>query len=475
MWNSLEATLFSVIIPTLNNGESISELVNSVRGHPLIKEVMVVDDGSTDETSSLAREAGATVILSSMLGKGASMHDGLLMATAKNILFLEGNIRSLPLSLIDLMNTALERDADFVKARFSSTEEAVSLFAARPLINIYFPALASISQPLCGIVAASRQYLLGQVFEDGYGVEIGLLIDAHLCQANIVEIDAGAIAYITPSQTELSSIAGEVVQAILDRANKCILSQKAFRRIATEPNPPSPIELSALSRCVRSRAKIALIDLDVILVEGSFLAALARQLGRERALDECVNRRDWGWLTRQQEIASVFAGVSRQAFISVAKNLPVSPDVIDMVIKLKRQGFTVGVVTDRFQIMAEIIRKRIFADFGIGHELQFDGGVVAGPLLPHPFFLAENGCKQHEYCKQNIIFHLERLRGSTFEEIISIGNASRNQCLLAASTMGFSLEGRKEIDDQGIIHLSSCPEIMTWLSGRHSDQACCGI
>lgn len=467
--------MFSVIIPTLNNGESISELVQLVRVHPLIHEIIVVDDGSTDETSSLAREAGATVILSSMLGKGASMHDGLLIATAKNILFLEGNIRSLSLSLIDLMHTALARDSDFVKARLRSAEEVVSLFTARPLINKFFPALASISHPLCGILAASRQYLLSQVFEDGYGVEIGLLIDAHLCQANIVEIDAESVTYLTPSQTVLSSVAGEVVQAILDRANKCILSHMDPHRVATEPNPPSPLELITLSRSVRSRAKIALIDLDVILVEGSFLAALARQLGRERALDECVNRRDWGWLTRQQEIASVFAGVARQAFISVAKNLPVSTDVIDMVIKLKTQGFTVGVVTDRFQIMAEIIRKRIFADFGIGHELQFENGVVAGPLLPHPFFQAENGCKQHEYCKRNVISHLERLRDSAFEEIISIGNASRNQCLLTASTIGFSLEGRKEIDEQGIIHLSSCQEILAWLSGRHSDQACCGI
>lgn len=244
-----------------------------------------------------------------------------------------------------------------------------------------------------------------------------------------MEVDVGAVTYVTAPQTELLPIAGEVVQAILDRSNKRIQSYGVSHNVASEPNLPSPTELISLSRAVRAQAKLALIELDIILVEGSFLAELARRLGRERALDECVNRRDWGWLTRQQGIAAVFAGVSRQVFISVAKSLPLSPDVIDTVIKLKTQGFTVGVVSDRFQIIVEIIRKRIFADFGIGHELQFDNGLVAGGLSPHPFFLAENGCKQHEYCKRNIIVHLERLRGTAFEEIISIGNASRNQCL----------------------------------------------
>lgn len=467
--------MFSVIIPVLNNAISISSLVELIRAHPLVSETIVVDDGSTDETASLAKASGANVILSSMLGKGASMHDGVMIANAENILFLDGNICSLSSSLIDSMHAELERDADFVKARLCSAEDAVSLLTARPLINVFFPVLASISHPLCGISAASKQYLLGQNFDDGFGVDIGLLIDSHLCQANIVQVDVGGVSYIAPAPVELLPIAGEVAQAILARSNKYGLSHTVSHDIATEPNPPSPAELMSVSRAVRTREKLALIDLDVILVEGSFLAALAHQLGRERALDECVNRRDWGWLTRQQGIAAVFAGVSRQTFTSVAKSLPLSPDMIDTVIKLKMQGFTVGVVSDRFQIMVEIIRKRIFADFGIGHELQFENDLVVGRLLPHPFFLAENGCMEHEYCKRNVIVHLEHLRGAAFEEIISIGNASRNKCLLTASTMGFSLETCTAADDHGIIHLSSCAEIITWLLGRHSDQECCGI
>jgi cellulose synthase/poly-beta-1,6-N-acetylglucosamine synthase-like glycosyltransferase len=85
----------------LNNASSISSLVELIRVHPLVSETIVVDDGSTDETASLAKASGANVILSSMLGKGASMHDGLMIANAENILFLDGNICSLSSSLID--------------------------------------------------------------------------------------------------------------------------------------------------------------------------------------------------------------------------------------------------------------------------------------------------------------------------------------------------------------------------------------
>jgi glycosyltransferase involved in cell wall biosynthesis len=69
----------AVIIPCLNERDTIGALVHQVRNY--LPKVIVVDDGSTDETASLAEEAGAEVLrLPTSLGKGAALLEGWRLA-----------------------------------------------------------------------------------------------------------------------------------------------------------------------------------------------------------------------------------------------------------------------------------------------------------------------------------------------------------------------------------------------------------
>src|SRR3989338_4858448 len=70
----------TVVIPALNEAKHISEVVAYALADPATAEVIVIDDSSIDSTAELARLAGAKVLTSSMLGKGASMHDGVAPA-----------------------------------------------------------------------------------------------------------------------------------------------------------------------------------------------------------------------------------------------------------------------------------------------------------------------------------------------------------------------------------------------------------
>jgi Glycosyl transferase family 2 len=74
-----EPTSCAVVIPCFNEGASIAPLVAAVRQH--LPTVLVVDDGSTDDTSALATAAGATVVGHERnLGKGAALKSGLSRA-----------------------------------------------------------------------------------------------------------------------------------------------------------------------------------------------------------------------------------------------------------------------------------------------------------------------------------------------------------------------------------------------------------
>jgi glycosyltransferase involved in cell wall biosynthesis len=63
----------SFLIPAYNEAATIGEVLDRIRGLELDAQVIVVDDGSTDETAAIAEAAGATVIRQANSGKGAAI------------------------------------------------------------------------------------------------------------------------------------------------------------------------------------------------------------------------------------------------------------------------------------------------------------------------------------------------------------------------------------------------------------------
>jgi glycosyltransferase involved in cell wall biosynthesis len=144
----------SVVIPVLNESRRIQSVVRLAAESPSVGEVLVIDDGSIDDTPDLAKAAGARVITSTMLGKGASMEDGLHAARHGTILYLDGDLAGLKEDLVERMAApVLQGWADFVKARFVRGGGRVTKLTAQPLLRTYFPELAHIEQPLGGIIA----------------------------------------------------------------------------------------------------------------------------------------------------------------------------------------------------------------------------------------------------------------------------------------------------------------------------------
>ena len=147
----------TVVIPVLNEWRTIGKVVKFALRDPRVAEVLVVDDGSIDGTPERAERAGARVVTSSLLGKGASMEDGLQAANTEFLLYLDGDLRGLRSDLIQRMTRPLFAEkADFVKARFARRAGRVTMLTARPLLRTYFPELADFLQPLGGIMRSRR-------------------------------------------------------------------------------------------------------------------------------------------------------------------------------------------------------------------------------------------------------------------------------------------------------------------------------
>jgi glucosyl-3-phosphoglycerate synthase len=417
----------SVVIPALNEAKRIADVVSYAFSDPATGEVIVIDDSSIDETAERAKLAGAQVVTASMLGKGGSMCDGVGVAKHDIIVYLDGDLAGLRPSIItDLSLPLLNKTADFVKARFGRGGGRVTVLTAKPMLHIFFPEVAYFAQPLGGIIAARKTLLQSLKFEDGYGVDVALLIDAHLAGATLAEVDIGFLENDSQPLLDLSLMANEVGRVIFNRARTAgrlnveqIGAMYESQRLAS-----SGIEYVLTRR--KGRRRLLLLDMDYTVTDAQFVDELARVTGQHEALKQLYSDpifQNDDKRAQKDKIAYLFRFVHMQKFDEVARQMTIRPGVIEFVNKMRRQGFMVGVLSDSYFVAADIIRRRIFADFAMAHTIQFDGDVCNGQLNINPAFLsvseggfgfsgkytsnqsAKNGINSHKPmgCKSNVL------------------------------------------------------------------------
>ena len=90
-----ERNRVSVVIPTLNAAASLPRCLAALRGAAILREVIVADGGSSDETSSGARAAGAWVVATAR-GRGPQLAAGAAAASGDWLLFLHADCRLEP-------------------------------------------------------------------------------------------------------------------------------------------------------------------------------------------------------------------------------------------------------------------------------------------------------------------------------------------------------------------------------------------
>lgn len=226
------ATRIAVILPARNEAETVGDIVRAVlaaHGDGLVDEVIVVDSASTDATPSVAANAGARVVSAEVPGKGEAMWQGVAATDADLLVFLDADLerfdaRFVPALLGPLLS---QPDVAFVKGAYDRRTKAdvtvgggrVTELTARPLLAAFWPELERIVQPLGGEYAARRELLDQLPFRCGYGVDIGLLLDANeVVGANaIAQVDLHERFHSHSDLTALGRMAAEVLHTVVDR------------------------------------------------------------------------------------------------------------------------------------------------------------------------------------------------------------------------------------------------------------------
>ena len=229
----------SVCIPARNEAATVGPVVQSITtaltgsagGVPLVDEVVVVDDGSVDRTAEVARGAGARVITSDAAhgGKGQAMRTALKASEGDLIVFVDADVTNFgPHFVTGLLGPLLaDESLALVKGLYRRPLQGapdgggrVTELMAKPLIDLLFPFLAPIEQPLAGETAAPRAVLEKCGLADGYAVELALLIDAATLfgVGSIAQVDLGVRVHRNRPLSELRPQATDILRAALARA-----------------------------------------------------------------------------------------------------------------------------------------------------------------------------------------------------------------------------------------------------------------
>lgn len=242
------ATRVSVVIPARDEEATIAQIVRGIRSdlmlaHPLVDELVVIDSDSTDRTAQLAAENGAIVYaarsirpdLPAYAGKGEALWKAQFVTTGDVLVFIDADLTGwgthfvsgllgplLSEPGVQLVRGYYDRVLDDGSSDVSPQGGRVTELVARPLLNLYWPELARVVQPLAGEWAMRRSGFAALSVPVGYGVELASLLDVHATHGldAIAQVDLGRRAHAHQSVHDLGLMAAELIAVAQRRRDR---------------------------------------------------------------------------------------------------------------------------------------------------------------------------------------------------------------------------------------------------------------
>jgi len=236
----------SLVVPARNEAATVGDVVTRVREAlmettDLLDEIVVIDSDSTDDTYAVAEDAGAVVHRSAEIrpdlgshpGKGEAMWKSLFVTTGDVLVFMDADLLDWDTHFVPgLLGPLLARpeialvkgfyERPLVQGADTAAFEGgrVTELVARPLLNVLFPELAGLVQPLAGEWAVRRDLFASLPVPTGYAVETTALIDTVrlLGVDAIAQVDLGRRAHRHQALRDLGAMATQIVAATWARA-----------------------------------------------------------------------------------------------------------------------------------------------------------------------------------------------------------------------------------------------------------------
>ncbi len=235
----------SLALPALNEEAMVGKVIRTIQRAlmeqvPLLDEIVLIDSNSTDRTRAIAASLGVPVYIHQQMlpemgarrGKGEALWKSLLVTKGDIVAWIDTDIANIdPRFVYGILGPLINNPKlQYVKGFYQRPIFAagalqaagggrVTELMARPLINLFYPELSGVIQPLSGEYAGRRSALESVPFYSGYGVETGLLIEIYERYGldAIAQVDLLERVHHNQPLEALSKMSFAILQVVIDK------------------------------------------------------------------------------------------------------------------------------------------------------------------------------------------------------------------------------------------------------------------
>lgn len=329
---------YTIVIPAYNEAKTIGHVVNEALKIKEVSQVIVVDDGSSDDTKEAISDFSADARFLYLRhrknkGKGGALKTGIKAAKTEVVQFLDADLTNITAAKIrKIALPVLTDEVDLSRGKFRRKRGRVTEYAVKPMMKILFPDMY-FEQPISGQICAKKEFLVKVDLENRYGVDIGLLFDAIESGERIVEVDIGKLQHKANSEENIAEMSRQVLETMIKKAG--LIQHKYNLVVFTLDN--TLVKKDTLKFVLEKFGKLP----DYLKLKEEFKFALI-------SFEEYAAR-----------TALLFEGLPVEEVANVCKDLPLVHYAPEVIAALKKRKYQVAIVSSNLSPIVLPVAKRL--------------------------------------------------------------------------------------------------------------------
>jgi HAD superfamily phosphoserine phosphatase-like hydrolase len=184
--------------------------------------------------------------------------------------------------------------------------------------------------------------------------------------------------------------------------------------------------------------RLAVFDQDNTLLDGRFIFRAAEEMGFLPELIRTMEEEP-DPVKRTSAIAHLLKGISLEQILKTADSIKLNSGAAETIRILKQRGFVTGIITDSYDVVANLIKEKTGADFSIGITLEFKDNAATGEIkIPSVYLKSEMSKCPHEYCKGHAFVNFAKENLIDPGKSLAVGDGENDVCMIKAAEIGIA-------------------------------------